>query len=92
MKVYDLATAEFETKDDLVVSIADAITEVQELEKSRNDYRDEVTRLEDENTKLRERNLELLARIPLVENEKEKETETETETKLTIKDIYEKEN
>lgn len=92
MKVYDLATTEFETKDDLVVSIADAITEVQELEKSRNDYRDEVTRLEDENTKLRERNLELLARIPLVENEKEKETETETETKLTIKDIYEKEN
>lgn len=86
MKVYDLATAEYETKDDLTVSIADAIIEVQELEKSRNDYRDEVARLEDENVRLREKNLELLSRIPIVETEDE--TAEETEEELTIKDIY----
>lgn len=87
MKIYDLATAEYESKDDLTVSIADAIIEVQELEKSRDDYRDEVSRLEDENVKLREKNLELLSRIPITEKEVE-ETE-EVEEELTITDIYE---
>lgn len=87
MKIYDLATAEYESKDDLTVSIADAIIEVQELEKSRDDYRDEVARLEDENVKLREKNLELLSRIPITEKEVE-ETE-EVEEELTITDIYE---
>lgn len=87
MKVYDLATAEYETKDDLTVSIADAILEVQELEKSRDDYRDEVARLEDENTRLREKNLELLARIPIISSEPDITT-SEDEEELTIKDIY----
>lgn len=87
MKVYDLATVEYESKDDLTVAIADAIIEVQELEQSRNDYRDEVARLEDENVKLREKNLELLSRIPITETEVE-ETE-EVEDDLTITDIYE---
>lgn len=86
MKIYDLATAEYESKDDLTVSIADAIIEVQELEKSRNDYRDEVARLEDENTKLREKNLELLSRIPIATETEEVE---ETEDELSIADIYE---
>lgn len=86
MKIYDLATAEYESKDDLTVSIADAIIEVQELEKSRNDYRDEVARLEDENTKLREKNLELLSRIPIATETEETE---ETEEELSIADIYE---
>lgn len=86
MKIYDLATAEYESKDDLTVSIADAIIEVQELEKSRNDYRDEVARLEDENTKLREKNLELLSRIPIATETEEVE---ETEEELSIADIYE---
>lgn len=86
MKIYDLATAEYESKDDLTVSIADAIIEVQELEKSRNDYRDEVARLEDENTRLREKNLELLSRIPIATETEEVE---ETEEELSIADIYE---
>lgn len=86
MKIYDLATAEYESKDDLTVSIADAIIEVQELEKSRNDYRDEVARLEDENTKLREKNLELLSRIPIATETEEVE---ESEEELSIADIYE---
>lgn len=86
MKIYDLAVAEYESKDDLTVSIADAIIEVQELEKSRNDYRDEVARLEDENTKLREKNLELLSRIPIATETEEVE---ETEEELSIADIYE---
>lgn len=88
MKVYDLASAEYESKDDLTVSIADAILEVQELEKERNDYRDEVARLEDENTRLREKNLELLARIPIVTSEPDITIEDDVE-ELTIKDIYE---
>lgn len=86
MKIYDLATVEYESKDDLTVSIADAIIEVQELEKSRNDYRDEVARLEDENTKLREKNLELLSRIPIATETEEVE---EVEEELSIADIYE---
>lgn len=86
MKIYDLATAEYESKDDLTVSIADAIIEVQELERSRNDYRDEVARLEDENTKLREKNLELLSRIPIATETEEVE---EDEEELSIADIYE---
>lgn len=87
MKVYDLATVEYESKDDLTVAIADAIIEVQELEQSRNDYRDEVARLEDENVKLREKNLELLSRIPITETEVEEAEEVEDD--LTITDIYE---
>lgn len=86
MSIYDMATKEFETKDDLVVEIAKAIEEVQELESSRNYYRDEVTRLETEIVNLKERNLELLSMIPVMfEQEKERE---EIE-KLTISDIYE---
>lgn len=88
MLIYEMATKDFESKDDIVVEIANAITEVQDLESSRNDYREEVTRLEDEVVRLKEKNLELLSMIPLVEKEKEKETE-ETE-ELTIEDIYSK--
>lgn len=88
MLIYEMATKDFESKDDIVVEIANAITEVQDLESSRNDYRAEVTRLEDEVVRLKEKNLELLSMIPLVEKEKEKETE-ETE-ELTIEDIYSK--
>lgn len=88
MLIYEMATKDFESKDDIVVEIANAITEVQDLESSRNDYRDEVARLEDEVVRLKEKNLELLSMIPLVEKEKEKETE-ETE-ELTIEDIYSK--
>lgn len=86
MLIYEMATKDFETKDDIVVEIANAITEVKELETSCSDYKDEVERLEDEVVRLKEKNLELLSMIPIAEKETEKETE-ETE-ELTIKDIY----
>lgn len=86
MLIYEMATKDFETKDDIVVEIANAITEVKELETSCSDYKDEVDRLEDEVVRLKEKNLELLSMIPIAEKETEKETE-ETE-ELTIKDIY----
>lgn len=88
MLIYEMATKDFETKDDIVVEIANAITEVKELETSCSDYKDEVERLEDEVVRLKEKNLELLSMIPIAEKETEKETE-ETE-ELTIKDIYSK--
>lgn len=86
MLIYDIANEEFETKDDLVVSIAKAIEEVRELEESRNNYRDEVARLEDDVVHLKEKNLELLSMIPVI---REKETESEEVEELTIADIYE---
>lgn len=86
MLIYEMATKDFESKDDIVVEIANAITEVQELEESRNNYRDEVARLEDDVVRLKEKNLELLSMIPIAEKEK-KEEETE---ELTIEDIYSK--
>lgn len=90
MLIYEMAAKDFESKDDIVVEIANAITEVQDLESSRDYYRDEVTRLEDEVVRLKEKNLELLSMIPLVEKEKEKEKETEETEELTIEDIYSK--
>lgn len=87
MKIYDMASATYDSMDDAVVDIADAIAEVQELEKSRDDYRDEVARLEDENARLREKNLELLSRIPIVTESKEDEEDVEEE--MTIDDIFE---
>lgn len=86
MRIYDMANEEFDTKDDLVVVIGQAIQEVEELEKSRNDYRDEVARLEDAVVHLKEKNLELLSMIPTVV---EKNDESEEIEKLTISDIYE---
>lgn len=87
MLIYEMATKDFESKDDIVVEIANAITEVQELEESRNNYRDEVARLEDDVVRLKEKNLELLSMIPIAEKEEKKEEETE---ELTIEDIYSK--
>lgn len=86
MRIYDMANEEFDTKDDLVVSIGQAIQEVEELEKSRNDYRDEVARLEDVVVHLKEKNLELLSMIPTVVEKNNESEEIET---LTISDIYE---
>lgn len=86
MRIYDMANEEFDTKDDLVVSIGQAIQEVEELEKNRNYYRDEVARLEDAVVHLKEKNLELLSMIPTLV---EKNDESEEIEKLTISDIYE---
>lgn len=88
MLIYDMATKDFETKDDIVVEIASAIAEVQELENSRDEYADRVAELETDVAHLKEKNLELLSMIP-IEKETEKETENEYD-EITISDIYSK--
>lgn len=87
MKIYDMASTTYDSMDDAVVDLADAIKEVQELEESRNSYRDEVARLEDENTRLKEKNLELLSRIPIEISNKVTEPEV-VEEELTLDDIF----
>lgn len=88
MKLYEVldGTREYTTFEEASTDLAEAVMEVQELEKSRNDYLEETERLREENARLRERNLELLTMVRVDTEEKEEETE-ETET-LTINDLY----
>lgn len=86
MRLYEIPNEEYESKDDLTVALAEAITEVQDLEKSCNDYRDEVARLEDEIVALKEKNLQMLSMVATKVNEEP--TETETTEKLEISDVF----
>lgn len=87
MKIYDMASTTYDSMDDAVVDLADAIAEVQKLERSRDEYIEEVSRLKEENTRLREKNLELLSRIPIVTESKEDDEDIIEE--MTIDDIFE---
>lgn len=66
MKIHDLANKQFESVDDIVVEIAEAITEVDELVKNLETAETTVTELTDEVNSLKAKNLELLAMIPVV--------------------------
>lgn len=89
MKLYEIVdgTKEYDTFESASTDLADAVTEVKELEKSRDDYKDESERLKNENLKLRERNLELLSMVS-IDTEKKSEEESTVEEKLTIEDLY----
>lgn len=87
MKLYDLVNEPYESIDDLTVALGEAITEVQELEQSRDDYRDEVARLEDEVANLKEKNLQMLAMVSTVAKEENKQSTEEVE-EMTISDVY----
>lgn len=86
MKIHELANKKFETVDDIVVDIAECIEEVNELEKERNDYKDESEKLKNEVADLKERNLKLLSMMPAVPDVAEDVTEEVTEIK--IEDVY----
>lgn len=66
MKIHDLANKQFETVDDIVVEIAEAITEVDEVVRNLTTAEATVTELTDEVNSLKAKNLELLAMIPVV--------------------------
>ena len=66
MKIHDLANKQFDSIDDIVVDIAEAITEVDELVKNLATAETTVTELTDEVNSLKAKNLELLAMIPVV--------------------------
>lgn len=66
MKIHDLANKQFDSLDDIVVEIAEAITEVDELVKNLATAETTVTELTDEVNSLKAKNLELLAMIPVV--------------------------
>lgn len=86
MKIHELANKKFETVDDIVVDIAECIEEVNELEKERNDYKDESERLKNEVADLKERNLKLLSMLPTVPDVAEDVTEEVAVIKL--EDVY----
>lgn len=86
MKLYEIPNEEYETKDDLTVALATAITEVQDLEKSRDNYRNEVDRLKAEIVALKERNLQMLSMVASRTNEDDKEIELSEE--ITISDVF----
>lgn len=86
MRLYEIPNEEYNTKDDLTVALAEAIAEVQDLEKSRDDYRDEVARLEDEIVALKEKNLQMLSMVATRVNEEP--TEIEASEKLEISDVF----
>ena len=66
MKIHDLANKQFDSIDDIVVEIAEAITEVDEVVKNLATAETTVTELTDEVNNLKAKNLELLAMIPVV--------------------------
>lgn len=88
MKLYEMldGTKTYDTFESASIDFADAVSEVKELEKSRDTYKEESERLTEENLKLKERNLELLSMIS-IDNGEEKE-EPIVEEKLTIEDLY----
>lgn len=66
MKIHDLANATFESKDDIVVELATAITEVDEYVRNAEEVKRERDELADTVNTLKAKNLELLAMIPVV--------------------------
>ena len=86
MFIHDLANKEFETKDDLVVDIANAIKEVDEQTQLLADTQEEVNKLNAEVNSLKAKNLELLAMIPAVVEETKKEPEEPEE--ISEEEIY----
>lgn len=86
MKIHELANKNYETFDDIVVDIAECIEEVNELEKERNDYKDESEKLKNEVADLKERNLKLLSMMPAVPDVAEDVAEEVAEIK--IEDVY----
>lgn len=66
MKIHDLANKPFESVDDIVVEIAEAITEVDEVVKNLANAEATVSELTETVNTLKAKNLELLAMIPVV--------------------------
>ena len=69
MKIHDLANKEFETKDEIVVELAEAITEVNEVVSEKERLEKENSEKDDIINSLKNKNLELLARIQTVVEE-----------------------
>lgn len=86
MKIHDLANATFESKDDIVVELATAITEVDEYVRNAEEVKRERDELADTVNTLKAKNLELLAMIPVV-NSVVEETEV-VEPYIREEDIY----
>lgn len=87
MKIHDLANKSFESIDDIVVEIAEAITEVDEVVKNLATAETTVSELTETVNTLKAKNLELLAMIPVV-NSVVEETEVVEPDYIREEDIY----
>lgn len=87
MILKDIIDMDFETKDDLVVKLGEAIKEQEELQIKFDEVVSEKDKLKKEVNSLKSKNLELLSMIPSVVEDKVEETEDVSDIK--IEDIFE---
>ena len=88
MILNDIINSDFETKDDLVVKLGEAVKEHEDLQRDFDEVRAERDKLFDENQSLKSKNIELLSMIPTMVEEKAEEVE-EVEEDVTLDDIFE---
>lgn len=86
MKIHDLANKQFESIDEITTDIAESIIEIDEVVKEKEKLEKEKEELQESVNSLKEKNLELLAMIPVVIDDSLKKDETSEEIK--IEDIY----
>ena len=86
MKIHDLANKQFESIDEITTDIAESIIEIDEVVKEKEKLEKEKEELQESVNSLKAKNLELLAMIPVV-NEDVKKEENEHE-EIKIEDIY----
>lgn len=87
MIIHDIANSEFNSRDDLVVELAEAIREVDEQTEEVNRLTGEVESLTSEVNSLKEKNLELLSMIPSV-LESKKDDKVEEAEEITPEEVY----
>lgn len=86
MKIHDLANKQFDSIDEITTDIAESIIEIDEVVKEKEKLEKEKEELQESVNSLKSKNLELLAMIPVV-NEDVKKEEKEPE-EIKIEDIY----
>lgn len=83
MVLHEIINKEYDTKDDLVVDLANAVKEVDELISTKEKLIVDKENLEREVVKLKSSNLELLSMIPKVS---EIDTDPDTNTEIIKKE------
>lgn len=87
MKIHDLANKQFDSIDEITTDIAESIIEIDEVVKEKEKLEKEKEELQESVNSLKAKNLELLAMIP-VANDDSRSDETETSEEIKLEDIY----
>lgn len=87
MKIHDLANKQFESIDEITTDIAESIIEIDEVVKEKEKLEKEKEELQELVNRLKAKNLELLAMIPVVTDDSKKD-ESETSEEIKIEDIF----